>query len=164
MARRITDTKFSTFENGDILIENADIYVSNFAGAPSPYTPNGGKRYFCVVIPKEHVDKLKDDGWNIKVRADRDGDEMFYTEINVNYDSNFPPIVRAITTFNGVETRSTLDKENVGRLDKLWIEHCNMAIHPYHYSGGRFSTKGYLNRLDAWIHPETHTYGGVFED
>ena len=57
--------KYSFLNNGDLVVEGGAIIYRNFAGQPTKFNPNGGKRTFALVIPQMVADQLIDRGWNV---------------------------------------------------------------------------------------------------
>lgn len=57
----------------DLMIEDAKLLFTNFAGSPTRYNSEGGKREFSVALPLNLVEDLERDGWNVKFRKNADG-------------------------------------------------------------------------------------------
>lgn len=151
----------------DIIVENATIVYKNFSGDPTALNPDGGKRSFCLVLIPEVADILRADGWNVKFRAPRDESEegFYYTQINVNVDSKFPPKIVLISTFNGNRVKRELHGNEVQRLDKLRLENIDVCIHPYeHGRPGPYKVKGYLSEMAATQVEERSFFGGKYDD
>ena len=75
--------------------EDAVIIWTNFEGRATKFNPNGGKRTFALVLTEEVAAMLREEGWNVKTRDGRDegDDPLYFTEIVVNMESQFPPKV-----------------------------------------------------------------------
>lgn len=151
----------------DIIVENAAIVFRNFSGAPTQLNPEGGKRSFCLVVTEEVANTLRDAGWNVKFRAPRDENEdgYFYTQVNVNMDSKYPPRVVLISTYNGNRVKRELKGNEVQRLDKLRLEGVDLCVHPYeHGRPGPYKVKGYLSEMAATQAEERSFFGGKYDD
>lgn len=117
-----------------LMIDDAKICWKNFAGDPTPYDRNGGKREFHLVIPNDAIkdallnNKSRDGAsWNVKIRAPREEGEAPFLHMKVNVRFNdFGPKVYLVT--GGRQHR--LDEEDVGMLDKMDIESVDMDIRP----------------------------------
>ena len=124
-------------------IENASIIWPNFSGKPTDFRPQGGYRSFNVILDDpDLVQKLVDDGWNVKIKAPREegDDPLNYLEVCVRFD-NYPPKVFMVSTRNKVE----LDEESIGDLDIYDIQSADLIISPYHYdANGNKGIKAYL--------------------
>lgn len=124
----------------DLFIEGAEIFFRNFAGLEGNFNP-AGKRTFCVYIDPDTAQKLKDDGWNVKVRQPKkEGDDPRpYIQVEVKY-SNYPPKVYLITT-----NKTLLKEDQVALLDQAELLNVDLVINPSHYNfNGREGIKAYL--------------------
>lgn len=132
------------YVKNNIEFEDARIMFKNFRGRPTKFKPNGGSRNFCVAIPDaELATALANDGWNIRVLAPRDEDDMplNYLQVEVNYGGYNPPHV--YTFANGVRTE--LDEDTIGELDTADIESVDLVVRPYNWEvNGRAGVKAYL--------------------
>lgn len=160
------EAKYTRLSNGDLEVEGAGIIFKNFSGAPTEFNPGGGKRTFALVLPRELADDLAEEGWNIRRRPARDeGDEdMFYTEIVVNMNSQFPPKLHLLFRHGDNEKLVLLSEDALVELDDNIITDVDVIIHPF--SHGRANSagstvKGYLKSLYATQVPSVE-FGGKY--
>lgn len=142
-----TKSEFYFDDRGILIVKDAAIIFTNFSGAPDAYHPNGGNRVFNLVLSDEFAQKLIADGWNVKSRENQDGDLTYITEIRVNMDSAWPPMVVLYSEFRGNRTSTILDADTIGRLDSGRYSSIKLAINPHEHSVGNFKYKGYLREL-----------------
>lgn len=142
--------KFIEIKN-KLYIEDAQLLYSNFAGREQT-DPNGrivnnaGNMNFSIVIPEDMVDRMIDDGWNIKIRAPREeGEEVIhYMKVNISYRFSEPEIIMYI---NGSEKH--LHQDTIGNLDEAEIIGLDVCVtHPS--EEGR---NGYLSEMRVTIEP-----------
>ncbi len=165
LSKAENDSIFTTLTNGDISIEHAVVIWSNFAGRPTKFNPQGGKRTFNIVLPRKIADELTANGWNVKVREPRDEDDdpLIFTEIVLNMDSQYPPKVYLCSEFGGKKSMNTLDGSTVGELDDLEIENFDIIIHPYeHGRTEEYRIKGYANSIYA-TQAHNFDFGGKYD-
>ena len=133
----------------NINIENAKIIFRNFSGRGSKFNPEG-KRNFCVIIDDDNlIEKLKADGWNIKMTKPRDPDQdpTAYIQVSVKFE-NFPPKIYMITSNNKV----LLDEDSVSSLDWAEIKNADLIIRPYEWEvNGKGGVKAFLKTMYVTI-------------
>ena len=160
------EAHYSKLSNGDLSVEGAAIIYKNFDGGPTKFNPAGGKRTFSLVVPQDIADQLVADGWNVKVRHSEDGpeDDMFYTEIVVNLESQYPPKLHLITRFAERESMIELDASNIKELDNNFLYNVDLIIHPFNHgrvNAAGATVKGYLKTLYATVEPSMD-FGGKY--
>ena len=135
----------------NLVIENADIMrgsYKNFSGRKGQYN-RSGQRSFCLVLDPEMAEKLRDQGWNVRLRAPKDeGDSpVYYVSINVSYGNEYygDPIVVRITNNSRVE----LTEATIGQLDEDEIISVDVKIRPHVSTSddGQRRVKGYLKEM-----------------
>lgn len=135
--------------NKNIVVENARIGFKNFSGKEGQYNP-AGRRNFCLFFDDEKlVDKLIEDGWNVRFLKPRDEDEkpQAYLQVAVEY-KNYPPKIVLITS-NG---KTTLGEEDVSMLDWAEIKNVDIIVRPYNWNvNGKSGTKAYVKALYVTI-------------
>lgn len=111
----------------NITIENAHIFYRNFSGTETQYN-RAGDRNFCVRIDDpEFAMRLREDGWNVKVREARieGGEDSYYLQVTVRFDI-YPPKVVLITR----RRQQILNEETVKNLDYAEIKNVDLIIRP----------------------------------
>ena len=160
------NAKYTRLSNGDLEVQGAGIIFKNFSGAPTEFNPAGGKRTFSLVLPKELADDLVEEGWNVRRRAAKDeGDEdMFYTEIVVNMNSNYPPKLHILYRYDDREKLVLLDEASLDELDNNLLSDVDVIIHPFNHgraNSAGATVKGYLKSLYATQVPSIE-FGGKY--
>ena len=144
--------------NNKIVIEGAEIFFKNFSGKKDNFNPEG-KRSFCVYVD-DIADKLKADGWNVKMTKPRDEDSepRPFLRVNVKF-GDYPPNIFMVTEHN----KTKLDEISVNNLDNAYILNADVIISPYHWEmNGKSGITAYLDTLYATI--EEDPFAGKYAD
>lgn len=140
--------KIKTTSNGILQIDDARIIFKNFEGREDTYN-RAGDRNFALVIPtEEQADMLKEEGWNVKIKAPREeGDVPFmYLPVKVKYNEKGGP--KAILV-SGSNTRH-LNEDTIGMLDHISIQSIDMDIRPFDWNmHGTSGRTAYLQAI--WV-------------
>ena len=154
----------------NIVIENANIIpgFKNFSGRVTRGNPTG-KRQFCVELDWELAEKLKNDGWNVKVYTynpeqfaelskdgwnvklkvseDPDAEPLVFLQVNVRFDK-VPPKILMVSKKNEIQ----IGESEVKDLDEYSFIKTNVIISPYHYeTADKSGITAYLHTLYAVI-------------
>lgn len=131
-----------------VIIRDAHIFKTNFAGKEiPPYNP-AGRRNFLVSIPDMKVaEDMAKDGWNIKFPKDPDEGKDPFLSVAVNFSIRPPKII--IESSKG---RTIIDEESVDMLDWAEITHVDLSINPRYWDdNGRQKIKAYLRTMRITI-------------
>ena len=147
----------------DLMIEDAKLLFTNFAGSPTRYNSEGGKREFSVALPLNLVEDLERDGWNVKFRKNADGEfdpERPYLSVKVSYKFRAP----AIWLIAG--GRKQLMTENtVGTLDNITIKTADVVIRPSVYDvRGQQGISAYVKELYVVMDDESASFASKYAD
>ena len=113
---------------GILQIDDARIVYRNFSGTGSKYNREG-ERNFAVVIPDSDIaDRLKNDGWNVRIKPPREeGDEPFmYLPVKVKFNDRGPNVY-----LKSGNSTVKLDDQSIRCLDDVDILSVDMDIRPY---------------------------------
>lgn len=140
-----------------IVIENGEIFFKNFSGKASQFSP-AGKRTFCLYVDSV-ADKLKADGWNVKMTKPRDEDDepRPYIQVNVKY-GDYPPDVILVGS-SGTQTH--LDESSVNMLDWSYITNADLIVSPYSWQmNGKSGITAYLEKM--YVQIEEDPFAGKY--
>lgn len=132
-----------------LIMENAKIRFRNFAGRPDEYTREGDRSFALVIEDEDLANKLRDDGWNVKMRLPKEegAEPWYYLKVKVNFDG-IPPKIVEVTSLN----RVALNEDTVGILDTAELKSVDVEVSPYHWEiGGRSGITAYLKTMYATI-------------
>ena len=147
----------------DLMIEDAKILFTNFAGSPTRYNSEGGKREFSVALPLNLVEDLEKDGWNVKYRKNADGEfdpERPYLGVKVSYKFRAP----AIWLIAGGR-KQIMSEDTVGTLDNITIKTADVVIHPSVYDvRGQQGISAYVKELYVVMDDESASFASKYAD
>ena len=147
----------------DLMIEDAKILFTNFAGSPTRYNSEGGKREFSVALPLNLVEDLEKDGWNVKFRKNADGEldpERPYLGVKVSYKFRAPAIW-LITAGR----KQLMGEDTVGTLDNITIKTADVVIHPSVYDvRGQQGISAYVKELYVVMDDESASFASKYAD
>src|SRR5690349_1316453 len=141
--------------DNDLVIEDAQIRWTNFAGREDTYNREGD-RNFVVFLSPEDAERLARDGWNIKQTRNNHDDDDFvpqdYMQVKVSYKHTAP---RIVTLGEKTRRRTEIGENQVELLDDFEFRTIDLRINPYHWDiNGRQGITAYLKNF----------YGLVVED
>lgn len=136
--------------NGELLMENAQIIFRNFSGKEGMYNAEGD-RNFCVLLDEEMAERLRTEGWNIKsLRAREEGEEpQAYIQVSVKYRGKSgnavrPPSVVMVTS----KGRSKIGEDLIEMLDWVDIAQVDLIIRSFEWAvNGKTGIKAYLKSI-----------------
>lgn len=147
----------------DLMIEDAKLLFTNFAGSPTRYNKEGGKREFSVALPLNLVEDLERDGWNVKFRKNADGEfdpERPYLGVKVSYKFRAP----AIWLIAGGR-KQLMTEDTVGTLDNITIKTADVVIHPSAYEvRGQQGISAYVKELYVVMDDEAASFASKYAD
>lgn len=155
---------FNNLNNpSDLMIEDAKLLFTNFAGSPTRYDREGGKREFSVALPLNLVEDLEKDGWNVKYRKNADGEfdpERPYLGVKVSYKFKAP----AIWLIAGGR-KQFMTEDTVGTLDNITIKTADVVIHPSVYDvRGQQGISAYVKELYVVMDDESASFASKYAD
>lgn len=146
--------------DGTIVIEDAEIIYTNFAGKESPFNKDGS-RNFCVLLTEELATVLSEDGWNVKATKPRDEGDLPRPYLKVTVGYKFKPPKIALITSKG---RTDIGEDLVSMLDMVDIAKVDLIIRPYDYDfAGRQGIAAYVKSLFVVLEEDEldHKYADV---
>lgn len=130
---------------GILQIDDARIVYRNFSGMATQFNREGDRNFSLVIPDEDLANELKEDGWNVKIKAPREeGDTPFmHLPVKVKFNDRGPNVY-LIT--NGV--RNKLDEETVNILDNVDILSVDLDIRPYDWDvQGKTGRTAYLQSI-----------------
>lgn len=144
----------------NIVIENARIGFKNFSGKEGKWNAEG-VRNFCLFFDEKYdINRLIDDGWNIKFLQPRNEDDQPapYLQVSVAFN-NYPPKIIVITS----KGKTTISEDEVSMLDWAEIKNVDVIVRPYNWNvNGKSGTKAYLKAMYVTI--EEDEFASKYED
>lgn len=132
---------------GILQINEARIIFKNFSGVGSKFNREGDRNFAVVIPEREMIDRLLEEGWNVKVRPPRDeeDDEFAYLPVKIKFN-DLGPNVYLITG----NKQNRLDEESIGILDDVNIMNVDLDLRPYDWEvNGKTGRTAYLQGLEV---------------
>ena len=123
--------------NDIIQVDDGRIIWPNFEGRQTQFNDKGKRNFSWRITDPELAERLKADGWNVKIKPPREeGEEPFmHLPVKVNFDGWNPPNIYLVS---GNNTRK-LDAETAGNLDTIDIIKADFDIRAFDYDTPRGS-------------------------
>lgn len=158
--------------NYTIRLENAEVFFHDFRGRPNKFRPRGGRRTVSIELDEPmirdrkndddfhtvSIDKLAEDGWNVKRLRKREGEEdmpdRYFLECVIAFsdDAYRGPKVYVVNmgdrTTDGKLRANLITEEAIGTLDYAKIVRVDADINPYNWENGdERGVTAYIDRL-----------------
>lgn len=172
---------FRFTDNHTIEVENASILWPDFTGRVTPYHKVlGEKRTFNLVLNDAMLQALAE--WQtatgvkfnihpVNVYSDNDvkvkGVQqivMYYINVKVNMDNEYPPIVKLFTTYGDKKSSCLLNRDTIGQLDAIDIEEADIVLNCYTSQMHPDCCSAYLKKAYVIQSPQVPDFGGKFDD
>lgn len=130
---------------GILQIDDARIVYRNFSGIGSKYNREGDRNFAVVIDSEEVKDALKAEGWNVRIKAPRDEDDIpfMYLPVKVKFNDRGPAVY--LKTGDRV---NRLDEESINCLDNIDILGVDLDIRPYDWEvNGKTGRTAYLQSI-----------------
>lgn len=174
---RVQKTEWG-FDRGVLEIRNAVLIFTNFAGQANRF--GNTSKNFNVVLPADLVDflnecQLRDKSLHVNIHkypqaaAGTDEDPcLFYINVKVNMDSEFPPLVtlytsKQLSNGNVEKGRCSLDDITIGCLDRVDMDRADCKLNLKESKANPGNAVFYLRQLNV-IQTIIPDFGGAYED
>lgn len=136
-----------------LVVKDANIPFSNFAGKPTKFNKDGGKRDFTIKFSDDKlVEDLIKDGWHIRTKPGREGydeGEQYFLDVKISYNDKAPHPRVELITHKGT---TDIGEDEIGMLDWAEVERVDVVVVQYHYDfGGRQGVSAYLRSMKVWL-------------
>ena len=126
--------KFTVLDDGKKLqienLRNSNIIYRNFAGEKTQFNTNGSRKFTIKIDSADAAQKLKDQGWNVKIKPPKneDDDPSYTLEVKVRLDLDW---VRPKIAMFTRDRRVTVDENNIAMFDKAEFETVDIVLRQY---------------------------------
>lgn len=137
-------------KSGKILqVDNAKIRYKNFSGVGTAYNHAGDRNFVWVIEDEDLAEDLKEWGYNVKEKTNRDGDPVWNVTVKVKFNDYGPKI---FLLNDGSKKKTLLDADTVGCLDGAFIIQFDMDLRESEWNvNGKSGIALYLNSARAII-------------
>lgn len=167
----VQKSQFKFIDRNNFDVENAFIFWTNFAGKKNQF--GSSARTFNLAIPADAAAELIKLGYRVREEVagtfiDEATNEeveakVYFINVKVNFDSEWPPLVKIFVDYRGQKSSRLLDAETVGELDSMDIKTADVTIHSHMSKKFEGKCTGYLKKLYA-IQEPTVVFGGKYDD
>ena len=133
---------------GVVQIEDARLTYKNFRGEGGKYNREGDRGFSVIIPDQETADMLIDAGWNVKIKAPRDGYEepFMHLPVKVKFNNRGP----AIYVLSGNNPPRRLNEDTIDMLDEIDIAGVNLDLRPYEWNiNGKDGITAYLQAMEV---------------
>lgn len=177
------DSQYGLFTNKHKTLEiiKAAIFWKNFEGRMNQF--GNATRNFKVAVPQAVAIELEQRGWNVKsrplTRKDIDGNDvppviidekgqpcvLYFIEVKVNMESEWPPVITRISQFNGERVDELMNIANIKDLDHDTFLDCSIEVNERINPKTNKAT-GYLRMMTVVTDPaeKEADFGGRYEN
>lgn len=130
---------------GILRIDDARIIYRNFSGAATKFNREGDRNFSVVIEDEDLANQLIEDGWNVKIRAPRDEDDVpfMHLPVKIKFNNRGPAVY-----LQSGNARNELDEESIDCLDDLDILTVDLDIRPYDWEmNGKVGRTAYLQGI-----------------
>lgn len=137
--------KITFAPKGILQIDDARLVYRNFRGEGSMYNREGDRNFAVVIDDQEIADALIEEGWNVKIKAPRDEDDIPFMTLPVKIKFNDRgPIAYLKSGNNMVKLRD----DAISCLDDIDIASVDLDIRPYDWDiNGKTGRTAYLQSI-----------------
>lgn len=167
----VKKSKFYFVDKNNFEVQDAYIFWTNFSGKPNQF--GSVARTFNLAVPEEAVQGLIALGYRVREEVigeviNQDGmpvpAKVYFINVKVNMDSEFPPMVKMFSEYRGKKTQNTItDNDGLAILDSIDIKSCDLTVHSYTSKKFEGKCTGYLKTLYVIKEPNV-VFGGKYDD
>ena len=137
-----------------IQIDDATLIFKNFEGRETQYNRKGDRNFAIRIDNPDDAEKLRDRGWNVRIKPGRDEDDgpFMYLPVKLGYNKRDDGTVFGPNAYlwSG-NNRITLDEESISTLDQIEIETVNLDIRPNDWNiSGRSGRTAWLKNIEVY--------------
>ena len=137
--------KITFAPKGILQIDDARICYRNFSGLGSMYNREGDRNFSVIIDDQEIADALVEEGWNVKIKAPRDADDIPFMTLPVKIKFNDRGPIVYLKTGGNI---NKLDEESIACLDHADIARVDLDIRPYDWDiNGKTGRSAYLQAI-----------------
>jgi len=161
----IPESQFIFKDNHTIEVLNAFIFWTNFRGEANKF--GNTARTFNLAVNDDVAEILTTNGWRVRQYEHNggpyDGEVLYFVNIKVSMESQYPPIITLYSEFRGKRTRRTIDINTIATMDQISIQSADCVINAYSSKMYLGKVTGYLKKLNVIQEPDVE-FGGKYDD